>query len=98
MEVLSWKILLEEPGACSFISQAWNKSSTLALRTSEITAISAIAGAVSMELVAKEIGLSFEGVKARLRDELDIWVLQAEFLDLFEFVVAMGGRTAGFID
>jgi hypothetical protein len=98
MEVLSWKILVEEPGACSLISQALNKSSTLALRTSEITALSAVAGAVTMVQAEKEIALSFEAVKERVRDELDIWVLDPEFIDLFEFVVTMGGRSAGFID
>ena len=33
-----------------------------------------------------------------MRDELDIWVLDPEFIDLFEFVVTMGGQAAGFID
>ena len=97
MEVLSWKILVEEPGACSLISQALNKSTTLALRTSEITALAAVAGAVTMVQAEKEISLSFEAVKERVRDELDIWVLDPEFIDLFEFVVTMGGQTAGFI-
>ena len=98
MEVLSWKVLVEEPGACSLISQAMNKSSTLALRTSEITTRSALAGAVSRVQAEKEIALSLEAVKERVRDELDMWVLDPEFIDLFEFVVTMGGRSAGFID
>jgi hypothetical protein len=97
MEVLSWKILVEEPGACSLISQALSKSNTLALRTSEITALAAAAGAVAIVQAEKEISLSFEAVKERVRDELDIWVLDPEFIDLFEFVVTMGGQTAGFI-
>ena len=53
MEVISWKILVEEPGACSLISQALNKSNTLALRTSEIAALAAVAGAVTMVQAGK---------------------------------------------
>ena len=45
----------------------------------------------------KEIALSFEAVKDRVRDELDIWVRDPEFIDLFDFVVTMGGQAAGFI-
>jgi hypothetical protein len=63
MEVLSWKILVEEPGACSLISQALNKGTTLALRTSEITALTALASAVTMVQAQKEIALSLEAVK-----------------------------------
>jgi len=48
MEVLSWKMLIEEPDACSLISQAMQKGCEFALRTSEITALSAVAGAVTM--------------------------------------------------
>ena len=32
-----------------------------------------------------------------MRDELGIWVIDPEFIDLFEFVVTLGGQTAGFI-
>ena len=88
---------MEEPGACSLISQALNKSTTLGLRTWEITALAAVAGAVSMLQAEQEIALSLEAVKERVRDELDIWVLGPELIDLFEFVVTMGGQTAGFV-
>ena len=47
MEVLSWKMLIEEPDACSLISQTMQKGCEFALRTSEITALSAVAGAVA---------------------------------------------------
>ena len=92
MEVLSWKILVEEPGGCSLISQAINTGQALALRSSEITALSAVAGAVTMVQAQAELSLSFEAVKERVRDELDMWVDDPEFIDLFEFVVTMGGE------
>ena len=74
-----------------------NNSNTLALRASEILALAAVAGAVTMEQAKREIALSFEAVKDRVRDELDIWVLDPEFIDLFEIVVTMGGQAAGLI-
>ena len=50
MEVLSWKMMVEEPTAASLISQALNIGHHLALRTSELTAMSVLSGAVAFEL------------------------------------------------
>ena len=58
MEVLSWTMLVEEPTAASLISQALNTGHHLALRTSELTAVSVLSGAVAFELgsaVAEEV-------------------------------------------
>ena len=44
MEVLSWRMLKEEPEAASLISTALNKGSALALRTSEIQAVAVLNG------------------------------------------------------
>ena len=52
-----------------------SKSNTLALRASEVTALAAVAGAVTMVRAEKEVSLSFEAVKERVRDELDMWAL-----------------------
>ena len=98
MEILSWTILVEEPGAYSLISQALNKGTTLAMRTSEIIALSTLMGAITWVQVQKELALSFDVVKHRVCDELDTWVLEPEFIDLFVVVVSMGGRDAGFIN
>ena len=48
MEVLSWKMLVEEPTAASLISQALNSSQDMALRTSELTALNVLSGAVAL--------------------------------------------------
>ena len=50
LEVLSWKLYKEEPAACSLISQALNSGQTLALRTSELTALAVLSGTVTLEL------------------------------------------------
>ena len=93
MEVLSWRLYKEEPAACSLISQALNSGQTFALRTSELTALAVLSGPVTLELesaVADQV--SFEGVREKVRHELDVYVDSPEFIDLFEFVVSMGGE------
>ena len=68
------------------------------MRTSEITALSTLLGAVSTVQAQRELALSFDVVKQRVRDEFDMWVLEPECIDLFDLVVILGGRSAGFID
>ena len=98
MEVLSWKIYEEEPSACSLISQALNSGQQLALQTSELTALAVLTGSVTLELESAVAGcVSFETVKAKVRHELDMYVDQAEFIDLFDFVVSMGAGKNSFI-
>ena len=46
VEVVSWKIVVELPGACTLISNALNVSSSIALRTTELTALSVLSGNV----------------------------------------------------
>ena len=68
MEVLSWKIYKEEPEACSLISQALNSGQTVALQTSELTALVVLTGTVTRELesaVADRV--CFETVKEKVR-------------------------------
>ena len=45
-----------------------------------------------------ELALSCDVVKNRVCDELDTWVLEPELIDLFDSVVSVGGRDAGFIN
>ena len=75
-----------------------NKSTTLAMRTSEITAQCTILGAVATAQAQSELALSFDAVKQRVRDEFDMWVLGLESIDLFDLVVIIGSRNAGFIN
>ena len=68
MDILSWKIFVEEPAACSRNSQALSKSTTLAMRTSEIMALSTFPGAVSTVQAQRELARSFDVVKESVRD------------------------------
>ena len=56
MEVLSWKMLVEEPTAASLISQALNKAQSMCLRTSELTALNVLSSAVALALGANVAG------------------------------------------
>ena len=68
------------------------------MRTSEITTLSQILGAVATVQAQSELALSFDVVKQRVRDGFDMWVLEPGCIDLFDLVAIMGGKSAGFID
>ena len=93
MEVLSWKMCVEEPTAASLISQALNSAQNMALRTSELTAVNVLSGAVALALESAVAGcVCFETVREQVRVELDMYVDQSGFMDVFAFVVNMGGE------
>ena len=90
---MSWKMLVEEPTAASLISQALNKANSMALRTSELTALNVLTGAVALASESAVAGeVCFESVREKVRAELDMYVDLPGFIDLFEFVVNMGGE------
>ena len=98
MEVLGWKINIEEPGACSLISQALNKGSEACLQTSELTALAVLTGDITLAMnsaVAEDVG--FSSVKIRLRNALDFIVDEPSFLELYDFVISMGANKNTFI-
>ena len=98
MDVLSWKMRIEEPTAGSLISQALNNVQHMALRTSELTAMAVLTGAVGLALESAVAGeVAFESVQEKVRDELDMCVDTPGFMDLFEFVVNMGASKNTFI-
>ena len=91
MEVLSWKMLVEEPTAGSLISQALNKAQSMALRTSELTELNVLSDAIALALGASVAGeVCFESVREKVRAELDMYVDMSGFIDLLELFVNMG--------
>jgi len=99
MEVLSWKMCVEEPRAVAIISQSLNKGQTVALGTSELTALAVLTGEVTLQLETAVAGrVSFEAVKAKVRGQLDMYVDEPEFIALFEFVVNQGAGKNPFIE
>ena len=97
-EVLGWKIQTEEPGACSKISQALNKGQAIALKTTEMTALAVLNGTIGRELqsrLADEV--AFEAVKEKVRHELDLWVDDPDFIELFDYAISLGATKNTFV-
>ena len=99
VEILSWRIWIEEPTACSLISNALNKAQELGLRTTEVTALRVLKGAVDAQLEASvaEKG-NFQIVRQKIRHQLDAQVDEPDFVELFDFVVNLGSGKAPFHD
>ena len=88
MEILSYKIYVEEPTACILISNALNNANKVALKTTTIAALSVLTGAVG---IASTTGkLNFDVIKCNLRATLDDMVDDPDFIHMFDFVVKMG--------
>ena len=96
-EVLSWKMQLEEPDAARKISQALNKSHSRSLKTHERTALAVLSGAVIAETAAHGAELLFESVREKVRNELDMFVDQPDFIELFDFTINLGAHGNSFI-
>ena len=91
-------IYVEEPEACSLISQVLNRGHAQALKTTEITALAALSGVCAKGLESTVSGqIIFETVQRRVRRELAEYVDGPEFHDLFEFVVNLGALSAPFL-
>ena len=67
MEILSYKLEKENPGGSSKISQAMNKGNALALKTTELSALAVLTGAVGTQYEAAVAGkVLFEDVKEKV--------------------------------
>lgn len=97
VEILSWKMQLEEPTAASKISQALNKGHTRALETTELTAIAVLSGAAIAQAQGTANEVQYETVKEKVRGELDLFVDDPDFIELYEFVINLGAGRNTFI-
>ena len=88
MEILSYKIYLEEPFACIAISNALNRANKVALKTTELHALSTLTGAVGVCALAGE--LNYNSIKESVRTVLAEFVDDPEFITLFDFVCKVG--------
>lgn len=94
-EILSYKIYMEEPTACSLISDALNNAQKIALKQTELSALSALTGAVGLSAVAGEV--NFDAIKAGLRTQLETFVDEPEFIEMFDFVVKLGANRNSYL-
>ena len=98
METLSYKMLLEEPEAASLISQALNKGQEAACRTSELTALAVLTGTIALHEEGKVWReLDYQTIQEKLRSELDYFVDEPEFIEMFECVISLGAHTNSYI-
>ena len=96
-EILDWKMLIEEPTAASKISNALNKGQARALRTTELTAIAVLSGAMVAQASGWAQEAHFETVREKVRGELDLFVDDPDFVELFEFVLHLGAELNSFL-
>ena len=98
METLSWKMLVEEPEAASLISQALNKGQGAALRTSELTALAVLTGAVTLLAEGnKAREVEYKTIQEKVRAQLDVYVDEPEFIEMFECVIGLGAGQNGYM-
>ena len=89
MEVLSYKIYLEQPDACIVISNAMNSPHQWALRATELHAMATLSGEIMLHMnSAVAGGICYRTVKERVRAQLDALVDDPAFKELFGTVVS----------
>ena len=91
LEVLNWKMDLEEPTAASSISQALNKGHQLALRTSELTAVAVLKGEIIVQL-PMHLGerVAFQTVRDRVRHQLDDAADDPDLPAVYDYLISAG--------
>ena len=95
MEILSYKIYIEEHGACDLISNAMNRGNKLALKSTELQALSTLTGAIGVSAVADK--LNYETIKESLRETLADMVDDPDFIQMFDFVARLGANKNTYI-
>jgi hypothetical protein len=97
VEVLSYKMDVEEPQAASLICQALQAGNEVAMRTSEITALSYLKGEILIN--RKNLGfVEYNTVREKLRERIDYFVDDPDFPELFTFVTNLGVGTNDYVE
>ena len=103
MEILSYRIMLEEPDGASKISQALNLGNDIALATAETTAIAAVSETITFAIANSAFtaraarGVAFEAIKSSCKAELRAFTEKEDFVELFDFIVNLGANNADYI-
>ena len=108
-EVMSPDLYVKHPADCSLISQALNHQHELGLQTTETTAVAVTADAVESLLAEEKKKAQAEGrdVNARIKFEDAVEIVarelpsiayDEEFMDVFGFVVDIGGRCGAHLE
>ena len=99
IELLSHKMDIEEPTAASTISQALNVAQEVALRTSELTAISVLKGEMIVQM-GKDLSqaLVYKNVIDKVRRELPLASSEPDMPDAFDFLRSLGVGKNSYVD
>ena len=97
-EVLSWKMDMEEPEAASIISQALNSPASMAMRTTDLTAIAVLKGEIMFQL-GREVSqkVAYKTVLDKVRVQLDNAADDEHLPEIFEFLISNGVASNSFI-
>ena len=102
VEVLSWRIMLDEPrGTCAGISAAINESQSISMKTHEMEAFACVLSTVDELLNADSSKssrrvVSLSDVQEKVKTWVPAFVTDIHFEDLFQFVIDTGCKTAPF--
>ena len=96
LTLLKPEIMVDHPEACSLISQAMNKNQALGAATAETTALSCMANTLLSIMPSSGVTDkgTFPALKEKLRYELDAFVDDEHFIDLFDFIINLGGQNS----
>ena len=99
VEVLTYKMDIEEPTAASTISQALNVAQEVALRTSELTAVSVLKGEMIRQM-GKDFSqdVVYKNVLEMVRRELHLAANEPELPDVFDFLRSLGVGKNTYVD
>ena len=99
LAVLSKKIDDEEPTAAAVISAALNRPQTLALKSTELTAVAVLKGEIITQM-SMHVGerVAFQTVRERVRDQLDLAADDMDLPEIFGFLITLGVGTNSYID
>ena len=95
-EILSHNIETENPGACTLIQAALNAKNGAFLVCHEMQALSALMSMTASSLV-KERHRSWEEAQHKMQKTMPQFANDAHFIDLFAFMMDMGGDQSTFL-
>ena len=98
-EVLSWKMDVQEPHAASLISQAFNEFTEMAMRTTELTAISVLKGEIIVQMnkdVSQQV--AYQTVVDAVSSQLGTAVADPDLPEVFDFLISNGVGKNFYID
>ena len=98
LEVLSWKMDVEEPDAASIISRALNKTHELALRTTELTAVAVLKGEMIWQLKHVGKNVAFATVRDKVRHQLCTAADDPDLIEIYDFLISLGVGTNTYIE